>query len=239
MSQAAPEITDIVGLDLGQQADPSALAVLERTEHPNGRAIYACRHLQRWHLGTPYPQMVDETVALLSRRELRDVTLVVDQTGVGRAVVDLFRLQVHCPFRPVTITSGANVSRLEDGEIHIPKKDLVATLQVLLGGRRLQIAASLPEAKLLVKELQNFQVKITAAANEIFGAWRSGQHDDLVLAVAMAAWIGEHACSGKLSPSTHPAARSMMSQVPRGVFWSDDASEEEDDKRSGSAYPVW
>lgn len=26
------------------------------------------------------------------------------------------------------------------------------------------------------------------AANEMFGAWREGQHDDLVLAVAIAVW---------------------------------------------------
>ena len=37
-----------------------------------------------------------------------------------------------------------------------------------------------------------FQVKITAAANATFGAWREGSHDDLVLAVAMACWYGEH-----------------------------------------------
>jgi hypothetical protein len=37
----------------------------------------------------------------------------------------------------------------------------------------------------------DFQVKITAAANEVFGVWREGQHDDLVLAVAIAAWLAE------------------------------------------------
>jgi hypothetical protein len=58
-------------------------------------------------------------------------------------------------------------------------------------GRRLQIARRLTEAATLVRELQNFQVKITAAANETFGAWRDGQHDDLVLAVALACWWSE------------------------------------------------
>jgi hypothetical protein len=57
--------------------------------------------------------------------------------------------------------------------------------------RRLQIARSLPDAATLVRELQNFQVKITAAANETFGTWRDGQHDDLVLAVALACWWSE------------------------------------------------
>jgi hypothetical protein len=68
---------------------------------------------------------------------------------------------------------------------------LVGVLQVLLQTRRLRIAQALPEAAILAKELETFQVKITAAANEAFGAWREGQHDDLVLAVALAAWAGE------------------------------------------------
>ncbi len=38
----------------------------------------------------------------------------------------------------------------------------------------------LPEAALLVQELLNFQVKITAAGNDTYRAWREGQHDDLV-----------------------------------------------------------
>jgi hypothetical protein len=46
----------------------------------------------------------------------------------------------------------------------------------------------LREAGVLLQELQNFQVKITAAASETFGVRRDGQHDDLVLAVALASW---------------------------------------------------
>jgi hypothetical protein len=40
-------------------------------------------------------------------------------------------------------------------------------------------------------DLLNFKVKVTAAAHETFSA-REGAHDDLVLAVAVAAWLGEH-----------------------------------------------
>ena len=73
----------------------------------------------------------------------------------------------------------------------MPKKELVASLQVLLQTRRLKVAKTLPEAATLVRELETFRVKVTEAANETFGAWREGQHDDLVLAVALAAWMGE------------------------------------------------
>ncbi len=50
------------------------------------------------------------------------------------------------------------------------------------------MAPELPEAETLMNELLNFEVKITAAANDVYGAWREGTHDDLVLAVALTCW---------------------------------------------------
>jgi hypothetical protein len=168
-------LTHIIGLDLGQLSDPTAVAIVERRQLPKSDAhAYACRHLQRWPLGTPYPAIVGDVLELLARPQLAGPLLVIDQTGVGRAVVDLFRWRSPCPMKPVTITSGATVTRLDSGEAHVPKKDLVATLQTLLGYRRLQVAATLPEAGVLVKELQNFRVKVTAAANETFGCFVAG-----------------------------------------------------------------
>ncbi len=69
--------------------------------------------------------------------------------------------------------------------------ELVSVLQVLFQSRRLQVARRLPMASVLVKELENFRVKITVNANETFESWRERDHDDLVLAVAMATWLGE------------------------------------------------
>jgi hypothetical protein len=55
--------------------------------------------------------------------------------------------------------------------------------------RCLQIAPALAHAETMEMELQNFRVKITAAANETFEAWRERDDDDLVL--ALAAWNAE------------------------------------------------
>ena len=192
-----------VGLDLGQAQDFTALAVLTRPRLTGRESSverkppYAVPHLQRFPLGTPYPAIVSAVVDLLRTPQLRGSMLVVDQTGVGRPVVDMLRDgmrgRVTGHLVPVTITGGHDVTRGERAEYRVPKKELVGVLQVLLQTRRLRIAQSLPEAAILVRELETFRVKIPEAANETFGAWREGQHDDLVLAAALAAWEGERA----------------------------------------------
>jgi hypothetical protein len=55
---------------------------------------------------------------------------------------------------------------------------------------RLKVAAGLPEAETLKKELLNFRVKIDPkTAHDSYEHWREGDHDDLVLAVSMACWF--------------------------------------------------
>jgi hypothetical protein len=144
------------------------------------------------------------------REPLHQAPLIVDQTGVGRAVVDMLR-QSACGVIPVTITGGHATTVTADGSYHRPKKELITALQVVMQGRRLQIARSLPEAATLVRELQQFQVKITAAANETFGVWRDGQHDDLVLAVALACWWSE-----RVPPFEAPT---VIQTPPRQGLW--------------------
>ncbi len=92
--------------------------------------------------------------------------------------------------RRVWITAGAKTHIDDRGVWNVPKRELVSCLQVLLQSRRLTIA-NVPDRDLLKKELLNFRVKITAAMNETFAAWREGIHDDLVLAVALAVWAAD------------------------------------------------
>jgi hypothetical protein len=69
---------------------------------------------------------------------------------------------------------------------------------LLLQGRRLHTSPALEHAQTLVKEMENFRVKITAAMKETFESVREGLHDDLVLAAAMAAWVGESVYAAEL-----------------------------------------
>ena len=69
----------------------------------------------------------------------------------------------------------------------MPKLTLVSRLQALLHEARLKIQRELAEAETLVRELQDFRVDYTAAGHLTFNA-RTGKHDDLVLALAIAVW---------------------------------------------------
>ena len=196
----APKYT--FGLDLGQVKDYTALCVLER--HGEGdTAIYHARHLQRFALGTPYPAIVVAVAEMLQQPSLskEKVRLAIDETGVGAPVVDLFRqARLRAVLYPIHITGGASVN--QDGDVeYVPKRNLVSVVQVALQTDQLKVASALPEAQTLVRELQNFQVKITDAANDTYGAWREGTHDDLVLAVAMALYAGKK----RGAPVEHPS----------------------------------
>lgn len=97
--------------------------------------------------------------------------------------------KLPCQMKAVTIHGGDTVTR--DGtRYRVPKRDLIGVTQVLLQGERLKIAEALPEAKILVKELLDYRVKIDpTTAHDAYNA-RDGAHDDLVLAVALACWLG-------------------------------------------------
>jgi hypothetical protein len=176
--------TYVVGLDLGQKRDYSAVAVLELAETVHDRRDpvtydfvrdYCTRlvYLERVELGTPYPDVVAHVEGLVRDDRLRDCTLVVDATGVGAPVVDLLKkAQLPCRLMPVTITGGHHDSPVGSG-YHVPKRELITGLQVLFDEGRLKIARRMPMAEALVRELTGMM---------------AGSRDDLVLATALAWW---------------------------------------------------
>jgi hypothetical protein len=71
----------------------------------------------------------------------------------------------------------------------VPKRNLVSALQAALQTGALKIASSLELAEVLREELLNFRIKINiATGHDSYENWREGDHDDLVLAAAMAVW---------------------------------------------------
>lgn len=223
----------LIGVDLGQTNDYTAVAVMQRGERDSGykrtrltnwytgnlntspvmEGVYEVRHLERLPLGTPYPEQVErvsEIVAAVNaleelRRRDRKARLVVDQTGVGRPVVDMLRKAGHRALIGVSI-HGGDQSLMDGHEWRVPKRELVSVLQVLLQTERMKVAAALPEAQTLTREMLAFKVEISKSGHDTYGNdWRENPHDDMVLSVALAAWAGERIPRAGMRYYTSPA----------------------------------
>ena len=186
----------VVGADIGQVHDPTALAVIETADK------IQVRHLERLPLGTPYPIVVNKIAALVG--SLPGADLVVDATGVGRPVVDQLRAAGLDPIA-VTITAGKEAT-FKDGFWRVPKLELVRALAAAFEDDRLKISSGLRYAVALVGELQAFQRQVTGAGRDAYGA-KAKAHDDLVVAVALAMWWTGRECFATLAEGALGYAR--------------------------------
>lgn len=190
-----------IGLDLGKQRDYSALVVIE---NPAEERLHSIRFLHRWPLGTKYQSIIDDLLSqilpnLQKQANGEWVHLCVDATGVGAAPVETLAQQLYqhqckgslsgIDLMAYLITGG----QTGHGEPaygmtkrFIPKLDLAAQVEVALQNQQLLIPIQSPLAETLTTELQNFHLKQTPAGNVTAAAWREADHDDLVLALAIA-----------------------------------------------------
>jgi hypothetical protein len=172
-----------VGLDLGQRHDPSAIAVVEKT------STMRVRHLERMALGTPYPRVVERVREITRHRALAgNCALAVDGTGVGAPVVDMLRAaRLGCEIAAVTITGGERQYKTGPAW-SVPKRDLMAAVQVLLEREELKIAQGLRELGPLMRELTDVRSTSGSGGRLRLGADGFGEHDDLAIALALACW---------------------------------------------------
>jgi hypothetical protein len=198
-----------IGVDLGQAQDYTAIVIVESERVDSGETrawgdpIYHDElrvvHAERFR-GVLYPDIAEKVRALKAEEKLRSSTyhrhnsvwtesyptVVVDRTGVGPAVTDLLK-KSGVSHVGVTITAGNR----ERGT-NVPKRNLVSALQVAFSTGRLKIAKGLELATVLKEELLNFKLKINVATgHDSYEAWREGEHDDLVLAAALAVWAAD------------------------------------------------
>lgn len=205
-----------LGLDLGQASDYSALALAERTETTLTSPVLV-HSLIRWPLGTPYPRIIEDVARVCNdSRVLARTYLAVDQTGVGAPVVDLLKRARlgRAQLFAVTITGGVE-ARQDGWRWYVPKRDLVSAVSVLQHAGRLWVAPTSPLAGTLAAEMQTFASKVSTAGNEQYAAWREGEHDDLVLAVALAGWLAE-----KYAPQRDAGALPFHYE-PKGTVYKD------------------
>jgi hypothetical protein len=191
----------IVGLDVGQSIDPSAVCALnykvtpgEHVRDERNRVLrqskterFLVRHLERLPLGMPYPQQIEHVANMLGREPLIGATFALDFTGCGRPVADQFE---RAGLRPqkVLITAGNEVTTNSGNVHHVPKGFLVSGLESRMHSGELKIAADLTESPALKEELRDFGRKVSESGRVTYNA-RSGAHDDLILAICIALFI--------------------------------------------------
>ncbi len=186
MSNALEKNEYFLGLDLGRKRDHSALVILERSlKAINTRFVDAytkwsetrqVRYARQFKLGMSYGDLTQEVARVYrSVERLGTATLVFDQTGVGDAVDELIRENLRgAQVEGVVITQ----------EI---KRDIYAAIETALEKRDLRIAENCHSSKELKQELLTVEIRRIGQGYK-YGAFESGAHDDLVMALGLACW---------------------------------------------------
>ena len=130
----------------------------------------------------------------------------------------------------VLITSSEERATYSNWCWHVAKALLVSNLDALLHNGELKFAKQLAEATAMEAELKDFRRYVSAAGRSTWEA-RSGQHDDLVLAVGIAAWwatrppppqplFGRYSLGGNEPPPRPPIFNpSATTRTIRGDRW--------------------
>jgi hypothetical protein len=182
-----------VGIDVGQLKDPIAISAV-MIYGPTRTIVAHVKHLERLPTGTAYPDVVRRVQTLLHNLNnvlfaeginVSKLNVLVDVTGIGRAIYDMLReaLPPIIKLVAVTLTGGQEQSRA-GSEWKIPKQDFVSNLVRFSSERRLYLPAT-DEAQAFQRELRTFQGRKTSASTVETGA-RGGAHDDLVISVGLA-----------------------------------------------------
>ncbi len=197
----------LCGVDLAKKFDRSAFALIERTpieappvppeetdqvdDDPLRLRVIGSYQPPR---GTSYQDVAAYAARLAEHPRLRGkVQFVLDLTGVGLAVLELFQQQAALAdiTWSITISPGQRVNKRPGMMFSVPKKDLVDATLVAIQRKRLVANPLDPwEMETLRKQMFAFKrkvdIKTTFASYE---AIDDAIHDDLVLSLAMGVWL--------------------------------------------------
>jgi hypothetical protein len=180
--------------------------------------VYRVGHLERLRLRTPYTAQLARIFAIKNQLP-RSAQLVMDITGVGKALFDMAVEQGLDPIG-VVIHSGFEIHHKPyDSVVTVPKLRIVSELDKRLQSNDLFVHESLKDWPVLRRELLNFRPEITRGGTETWNA-RSGEHDDLVLALGLALFqlTGEHVpCRGLMRYYAGQAGESTGEEWAIGV----------------------
>lgn len=184
----------------------------ELASAPEAEPILEVVGIRRFR-GVPYTEVVSGIKDLVSTPPIKGAYLAVDATGVGVAVTDMIR-EAGLTFDAVTITSGGQEVRHDARRYSVPKKDLISPAEIMVEQHKLKIPPTSPDAQILISELLAFRRKQRSSGHMSFeGDPREGEHDDLVLALALAVWKAEKTLLASPTPALSSSS-SMFGPLP-------------------------
>jgi hypothetical protein len=202
-ASSSSEGSFLLGLSVRQGA-PTGIALLERFKPPPSPgqrrlATYVCRYLRRWlPPETAYPVLLAELQVMLSGPLAQSDLIVEAGSSIKPVVAMLRKHRLPARIRPVEVRVSAEDDYVVDAW-KVGKGSLIETTRQVLQEERMtfdermpvEVLATTPSVRTVYQALVTYPFERVPVANEAFAA-REGEYDDLVLAVALACWFGEH-----------------------------------------------
>ena len=191
----------VMGLTIGYLGAPTQDAdeVLDRTAlclmvplREFGAGAYATCMPVRLE---PNPTTHRRLMEGLQRHLRRDLRIIADVTAAGLPIAEALRDALEVAITPVVVTSEENAPRGCEGGTVVPKRELIASAQALrmLGKLDPEFVPLEREVRALLGELDAYQIPV--AGRE---PWRrDNEHEDLLLAISLAAWGVRRAILGR------------------------------------------
>jgi hypothetical protein len=195
--QDEPEATAwtsyVCGLDLGQRQDFSALAICEIRENKHFEKFFYVRGLKRFPLHHTYTKLA-ERVAKVDRQLTgtnTNVTWAADLGGPGPGVLEILERKAPRMDLYKVLLTGGTASTWDGHEVRVSKSTLISTLIAAFDADHIFLSSKSRELENIKNELQNFEVHLaTNTGTETYGGSPSEGHFDLLIALALAVYIG-------------------------------------------------
>ncbi len=163
------------GVDLAKHVDWTVFCVIKEV-----RSTLYTVHVEA-HQKEPYPLIAQKLKQLHEQYGFSKV--VVDATGVGEAVLDTLRWDANLPLEPFTFTQRTKI-------------DLVENLKVALEKGQLKLI----QHRTLLSELTAYSYEVGNGTVR-YGTQR--EHDDHVMALALAVWGARRGARTSAAPPLH------------------------------------
>ncbi len=209
-----PAVQFIVAQDIAKNVDYTTTVVHRVTPKlvegsTTGRIFYYQEKVFQDMVRLKYTELAEYTRELMQAVNVaHDCALVIDGTGVGGPVFDLYDEAGLDPLKivftsgeSISVQSGARAGSSKFGIVQgygVPKADLVGALVVAMEQGRMIRAADVPYKQQEIEQYQNFVGRINEKTKYVkFGNAQDEIHDDIIVADAMAVWYGDHVTRDK------------------------------------------